>query len=240
METTMHYFNTEIAAQYGMVEATILNHLKFWIQKNKEKNINYHDGRYWTFNSVREFCKLFPYLTAKKIRNAIKKLEDAKILIKGNFNKVKYDRTTWYAFTDFGLRLFACEKKQEEKPETKVELEPEVEVELEKQNTKKNMMQIPPKTEDVQAYCEKRNSCINVQRFLAYYTANGWHFGRKKMKKTADWQAAVRYWEQTEKPVDFGSQGKTTQNRNRFCNYTQREWDYKEIERLEWKIQHEW
>ena len=113
MDTTMHYFDTELAEKYGMVEATILNHLQYWIQ-------NYHEGRYWTFHSIQAFCKQFPYLTAKKIRNAIKKLENAKVLIKGNFNKVKYDRTTWYALTDLGLRLFS---KKEEKPELKVEVE---------------------------------------------------------------------------------------------------------------------
>lgn len=247
MDTTMHYFDTELAAKYGMVEATILNHLKYWIQKNAENNKNYHEGRYWTFHSIQAFCKLFPYLTAKKIRNAIKKLENAKVLIKGNFNKVKYDRTTWYALTDLGLRLFS---KKEEKQELTVEQEPELKVEVEKpaeqdnaiskkESTKKNTMQIPPKAEDVQAYCAERNSCINVQRFLAYYTANGWYFGKRKMKKTKDWQAAVRYWEQTEKPVaNVGNNGKMAQNR--FCNFQGREWDYDELERLEQELQNEW
>lgn len=239
MDTTMHYFDTELAAKYGMVEATILNHLQYWIQKNAENNKNYHEGRYWTFNSIQSFCKLFPYLTAKKIRNAIKKLENAKVLIKGNFNKVKYDRTTWYALTDFGLRLFS---KKEEKPELKVEVEKPAEQDnaiSKKESTKKNTMQIPPKAEDVQAYCAERNSCINVQRFLAYYTANGWYFGKRKMKKTKDWQAAVRYWEQTEKPVaNVGNNGKMAQNR--FCNFQGREWNYDELERLEQELQNEW
>lgn len=218
MDTTMHYFDTELAEKYGMVEATILNHLQYWIQKNAENNKNYHEGRYWTFHSIQAFCKQFPYLTAKKIRNAIKKLENAKVLIKGNFNKVKYDRTTWYALTDLGLRLFS---KKEEKPELKVEVEKPAEQDnaiSKKESTKKNTMQIPPKAEDVQAYCAERNSCINVQRFMAYYTANGWYFGKRKMKKTKDWQAAVRYWEQTEKPVaNVGNNGKMAQNR--FCNF---------------------
>ncbi len=239
MDTTMHYFDTELAEKYGMVEATILNHLQYWIQKNAENNKNYHEGRYWTFHSIQAFCKQFPYLTAKKIRNAIKKLENAKVLIKGNFNKVKYDRTTWYALTDLGLRLFS---KKEEKPELKVEVEKPAEQDnaiSKKESTKKNTMQIPPKAEDVQAYCAERNSCINVQRFMAYYTANGWYFGKRKMKKTKDWQAAVRYWEQTEKPVaNVGNNGKMAQNR--FCNFQGREWNYDELERLEQELQNEW
>lgn len=255
MDTTMHYFNTEIAEKYGMVEATILNHLQYWIAKNTQNNKNYHDGRYWTFHSIQAFCKLFPYLTAKKIRNAIKKLEDAKVLIKGNFNKLKYDRTTWYALTDLGLRLFSKKEDKKTEPENpekssntdidclakkeKTATSAEVNIADTKNSIKKNTIQIPPKAEEVQAYCAERNSCINVQRFLAYYTANGWYFGKRKMKKTKDWQAAVRYWEQTEKPVaNVGNNGKMAQNR--FCNFQGREWNYDELERLEQELQNEW
>jgi len=50
----------------------------------------------------------------------------------------------------------------------------------------------PPATEDVAAYCSERNNGVNPQRFVDYYTANGWKIGRNKMK---DWKAAVRSWE---------------------------------------------
>ena len=214
MQATMHYFDTKLATKYGMVEAVLLNHLQFWIKHNTEKNINYHEGRYWTFNSVKAFCKLFPYLTEKKIRNAIQKLQDAKILLKGNFNKIGYDRTTWYAFTDFGLHLLCNTEKTEQKDE-KVQQDMDIAVEIEQktettQRKIQNIMQIPPKTEDVQAYCAQRNNCINVQRFMDYYNANGWYVGKRKMQ---DWQAAVRCWEQTEKRkgyAGYDSQSQTT------------------------------
>lgn len=58
---------------------------------------------------------------------------------------------------------------------------------------------VPPSVDEVIAYCKKRNNNIDPQRFIDYYTANGWKVGRNQMK---DWKAAVRTWERNdyEKP----------------------------------------
>jgi hypothetical protein len=50
----------------------------------------------------------------------------------------------------------------------------------------------PPTLEEVQAYCYERNNGVDAQRFIDYYTSNGWQVGKNKMK---DWKAAVRTWE---------------------------------------------
>jgi hypothetical protein len=42
----------------------------------------------------------FPYWSIKQVERLLKKLTDRKILIKGNYNKLKFDRTVWYAFGD--------------------------------------------------------------------------------------------------------------------------------------------
>lgn len=52
----------------------------------------------------------------------------------------------------------------------------------------------PPTVDEVQAYCKERKNNIDAQRFVDYYTANGWHVGRNVMK---DWKAAVRTWERS-------------------------------------------
>lgn len=54
----------------------------------------------------------------------------------------------------------------------------------------------PPTLEEVRAYCKERNNAVDAQRFLDYYTANGWKVGKNPMK---DWKAAVRTWERGEK-----------------------------------------
>lgn len=55
---------------------------------------------------------------------------------------------------------------------------------------------VPPTVEEVADYCFERMSKVDPQRFVDYYTSNGWMVGRTKMK---DWKAAVRNWEQREK-----------------------------------------
>ena len=51
---------------------------------------------------------------------------------------------------------------------------------------------IPPTLEEVKAYCLERNNNVDAERFIDYYTSNGWQVGKNKMK---DWKAAVRTWE---------------------------------------------
>ena len=56
---------------------------------------------------------------------------------------------------------------------------------------------IPPTVDEVRDYCLERGNGIDPQRFIDHYTSNGWMVGKNKMK---DWKAAVRTWEQREKP----------------------------------------
>lgn len=100
-----HHFDVELAQRYGAEEAILLNHFEYWIELNRANGENYYDGRYWTFNSMKAFATIFPYMSEKKIRNALKHLQDEGIIVTGNYNKQPWDRTLWYAFTDYGLSI---------------------------------------------------------------------------------------------------------------------------------------
>lgn len=105
-----HSFNVEIAKKYGILESVLLNHLWFWIKKNKANNTNYFDGNYWTYNSKKAFSELFPYASERQIDYALKKLIDCGLVITGNYNKSSYDRTLWYAITKVGYSILQnCE-----------------------------------------------------------------------------------------------------------------------------------
>ena len=54
----------------------------------------------------------------------------------------------------------------------------------------------PPTVEQVREYCWERGNNVDSQRFVDYYSSNGWMVGKNKMK---DWKAAVRTWEQNDK-----------------------------------------
>ena len=55
----------------------------------------------------------------------------------------------------------------------------------------------PPTLEEVRAYCKERNNNVNAERFVDYYSSNGWKVGGKS--KMVDWKAAVRNWERMDK-----------------------------------------
>lgn len=55
----------------------------------------------------------------------------------------------------------------------------------------------PPGVEEVAAYCTERKNSVDPQRFVDFYTANGWVQNRNKPIK--DWRAAVRLWERRDK-----------------------------------------
>lgn len=101
----VHTFDTNIAKKYGVHCAIILNHLYFWIEKNKANGKNFFDGYYWTYNTKNSFSELFPYLTQRQIDYSLRKLIDEKIIITGNYNKSSYNRTLWYAITNFGYSI---------------------------------------------------------------------------------------------------------------------------------------
>lgn len=105
-----HSFNTKIAKKYGVNSAVLLNHLYFWISKNKANGTNYYDNNYWTYNSTKAFKELFEYMTQRQVDYALKKLIDNGLVITGNYNKVAYDRTLWYAITKKGYSILQnCE-----------------------------------------------------------------------------------------------------------------------------------
>ena len=54
----------------------------------------------------------------------------------------------------------------------------------------------PPTVDEVRAYCQERQNGVDPQRFVDYYSSNGWMVGKNKMK---DWKAAVRNWEKNDK-----------------------------------------
>ena len=99
MTDTMHYFNTRVAKEIGIVPAIILQNLSYWIDKNEANERHFYDGYYWTYNTVKAFNELFPYVSANTIRNALNKLEELELIKTGNYNEKGYDKTKWYTIT---------------------------------------------------------------------------------------------------------------------------------------------
>jgi hypothetical protein len=98
-----HSFDIDRAVKYGVPQAILLENMLFWLAHNKAFGKNIHDGKVWTFNSVAAYAELFPYWTGDQIRRYFESLEKDGVLIAGNFNKKRYDKTKWHTVADQSL-----------------------------------------------------------------------------------------------------------------------------------------
>lgn len=87
----------KLAAKIGLNEAIVLQQIHYWNEINKKANNNFRDGYHWTFNSIEEgWQEQFPFWSSKTIQRTMNNLEKMKLVVTGNYNKLKIDRTKWY------------------------------------------------------------------------------------------------------------------------------------------------
>jgi hypothetical protein len=91
--------NTDLALVLGdLNEAIILNQLNYWLEINKKADKNFIDGKYWVYNSYAEWRENdFPYWSEKTIQRTFTRLENKRIVISANYNKMCIDKTKWYS-----------------------------------------------------------------------------------------------------------------------------------------------
>lgn len=59
--------------------------------------------------------------------------------------------------------------------------------------TKKPNRFVPPTLDDIKAYCQERNSCVDPQTFFDYFTTGGWKDSEGKPVK--NWKQKLITWE---------------------------------------------
>lgn len=93
-----HSFNVDHAEKFGIECAILINHFTFWIEHNQTLKRNFHQGKTWMYQTQEEIAAHYPYWNRDKVQNLLEKLVQFGVIIKGNFNKLKLDKTQWYAF----------------------------------------------------------------------------------------------------------------------------------------------
>lgn len=101
-----HSFSVELATTLGLEKTLILQHFYYWHLSNKDNEGMFKDNHTWFFTSRKNILNTFPYLTERKIRDAIDKLIKDGYVLKGNYNPDKMKKTNWYALTKKSLKLF--------------------------------------------------------------------------------------------------------------------------------------
>ena len=107
----LHAFDVGLASIYGVHESIMIHHFLFWIRFNIRTKKNFIEDRTWTYQTLEDIASHFPYLSKAQVFDILEKLTLGRgrrskiqgfdpVLLKANFNKVKYDRTIWYGFID--------------------------------------------------------------------------------------------------------------------------------------------
>lgn len=85
--------NQDVATVIGLNEAIVLQQVRYWLTKSK----HIYDGRKWTYHTFEEWHDEFPFWSIRTIKRIFHNLEKEGLLITGNFNKQKFDKTKWYS-----------------------------------------------------------------------------------------------------------------------------------------------
>ena len=96
----------DLAVKYGADVAIFIHNLVYWVEKNAANNKNFYDGRYWTYNTMEAFVRLYPLWSRDQIKRIIKRCEELELVVTGDYNKDRRDRTKWYSPSDEILELY--------------------------------------------------------------------------------------------------------------------------------------
>ena len=83
-------------------EAIVLQQLHYWLSRTTKVQ---SDGNIWVYNSMSEWLKQFPWIkTRSRLTRYFDDLEEKGLIITGDFNKAKFDKTKWYRIDYDGLQ----------------------------------------------------------------------------------------------------------------------------------------
>jgi len=77
-------------------------------KKPRANGRNFHDGRYWTYNSKKALARLFPFWTERQLDRIIASCKEQGAVLTGNYNQDGRDRTIWYAVSDRVLAVYSA------------------------------------------------------------------------------------------------------------------------------------
>ena len=110
-------FDTEAAARYGVEEAILLDHIRFWCEKNQSNPDCQKEGCCWMYASAARLAEHFSFWSVPQIRRLLKSLVRQGALIEGRFGRFAFDRTLWYAISESAASMFQNRHLQQTNPQ---------------------------------------------------------------------------------------------------------------------------
>lgn len=106
MSILEHHFPPLIAEKYGVNAAIFLRDIYHWCSTNRDNEQNLHEGRWWTYQTIKGLCRRHTYWTKNQVEHIIKTCQEKGALLSGHFSEDPLDRTRWYTLTDEAWELF--------------------------------------------------------------------------------------------------------------------------------------
>jgi len=91
----------ETAIKFNSIhKAVLFKNIVYWVGEHRAAGTHFHDGKYWYYISSQHLSNYFPEFTKRMIDYHLNGLLKLGVIIKGNYNALKYDRTRWFALAD--------------------------------------------------------------------------------------------------------------------------------------------
>lgn len=91
--------NPRIAIDFSVNVSIFIQKLAEWTFINLANKKHIHDGHCWSYNTLEAYEEIFPWWSKRQLETIINNAVKDGLVIKGNYNQHKYDRTSWYALT---------------------------------------------------------------------------------------------------------------------------------------------
>ncbi len=90
----------DLAEEIGLNESIVLLQLEYLIGVSNHER----DGRLWTYHTLQDLHTIyFPWWSVMTISRIVKALAEKELIVIGNYNKLGYDRTQWFALNETGI-----------------------------------------------------------------------------------------------------------------------------------------
>lgn len=215
-----HHFDISLANKFGVNVAIFLNNVGYWIKYNQANNNHFYDGRYWTYNSVDAYTTLFPYWSPKQIRTIIEHCLSYGLIIKDNFNKVKYDQTQWYALTDLGHKLLNIPilpngqmeiTKWENGSDQKGKPIPYINTDIKPERERKKRAPLSPFSPDEQNTLLCKDLRLDMTEELSSFEAR--HKGEKSQYEFSRWLKSSKEYKDRNKNKQYSNENPTQETK---------------------------
>ena len=93
-------FQPQHAELYGIECAILIQGIKLGLELNENKDTHIHNGKVWMYNTVKEWHRIYPFMTESKIKRSIAKLQAMGVIEVAQLDRNKLNHTNWYTLTN--------------------------------------------------------------------------------------------------------------------------------------------